>query len=177
MDPISYLTADGIIVGAFVYPGQVASNPGGPYGASGVLSINSDWVITNGQNWTITISNGTKQVILFPSQFEAQGSMLNAWIGYDSTVLDWSVFTVTVVRGNASLALVKKFSGVGGSFGTNLGTVDFNSADFATLPLMIQAIQGPADKKKSNTVGTIVGIIVAIIVVFALYRLYKMVRG
>ena len=173
MDPILLLTYNSVIVGAFVFPGQIASNPDGPYAALGVLSVNSDWVTTNGQSWTMTITNGTKQVIIFPSQFEAAGNMLNAWVAYDANVLDWSTSVITAVRGNAAVTLTTGTTGLGGT----LTSVDLTSPNYSTISKIMLGAQGPAPKKKHNTLALIGTIIGALILIYVLYRVIKLVRG
>lgn len=174
MDPILLLTYNvEQIVGAFVFPGQIASNPDGPFAALGVLSINSDWVTTNGQSWTITIVNGDKQVILYPSQFAIAGDMLNAWVAYDPLVLDWSTSVITAVRGNAAVTLSIGTTGVGGT----LSGVDLTSANYTTISKIMLGAQGPAPAKKKSTFHTVVTAIGVLILLYILYRVYKLVRG
>jgi hypothetical protein len=171
MDPIKYLFASSTLVGTFVFPGQVDTNPGGPYKASGVLSLSYDWITALGFNWTITINTPTP-LIFFPQQFNRSGGAVSVWVPFNASITDWSSYAITAVRNGSALALNEGTSGVGGT----LDTVDLTSADYAFLPTALQGgLQGIATKVSTwwHKFVLVVGIIILIVVAIKVYHLVR----
>jgi hypothetical protein len=171
MDPIKYLIASGTIVGTFVYPGQVATNPGGPYQASGVLSIHADWINQLGLNWTLTINSPSPKTF-FPSQFNLSGNILSAWVGFDAGITNWSAYTVTAVRNATSTTLSSGTSGLGGS----LDGVDLTAPEYAYIPMALQSNLGGIFTKTSERWHTFVFWVGIAFFLFIAYQVYKRVK-
>jgi len=156
-----------MVVGIFVWPGRVTTNPG----AAGVLSIKEDWITANGINWTLTL-DGSPSLTFFPSQFELNGSILSAWVSFNPSA-NYGAYDVVAVRGSSSSTLAKLTSGLGGT----LGTIDMTSEDYGFIPMSLQGgLQGIKDKASSlwKNICLVAGII---IFVFIIYKAYRMIKG
>jgi hypothetical protein len=167
-DPITYLVDGTMVVGTFVWPGRVTTNPN----ASGVLSVKQDWITANGINWTITLG-GTPSLTFYPSQFQLNGEILSAWVAFNPSVANYGAYTVTAVRGFASTSLTRLTSGFGGT----LGMIDMNDPDYGFIPLSLQGgLQGIATKASSlwRNICYVAG---ALITIFLIYKAYRMIKG
>jgi len=175
MDPITYLLDAGTLVGTFIHPGQVATNPGGPYKAAGVLHINSDWIEALGLHWTLTI-NTPKPKVFFPAHFNASGKVLSAWVSFDSSVTDWGSYTVAAVRNSQAVALTNATSGVGGSL--EIGEIDLTIPQFSFIPMALQYGNPPKIQESiSKWWHYLIYFATLAIAAYGIYRLYKFVRG